>query len=130
MPPAGAATSRRHCRCSVPGPHASDIASLEQCLALDPQNVELMTDLGDPYVAPAHYRPRYHWSTPGPTVAARAAPTARKQPNGSIDSRWPLRIAIIDTPTSEPESDAKTNVGSARFHPRNAQIRASIFGSP
>lgn len=32
-------------------PHASDIATLEQCLALDPQNVELMTDLGDQYVA-------------------------------------------------------------------------------
>ena len=33
------------------GPHASDVATLEQCLALDPQNVELMTDLGDQYVA-------------------------------------------------------------------------------
>ena len=33
------------------GPHASDVATLEQCLALDPQNVELMTDLGDQFVA-------------------------------------------------------------------------------
>jgi tetratricopeptide (TPR) repeat protein len=33
------------------GPYASDIATLEQCLALDPQNVELMTDLGDQYAA-------------------------------------------------------------------------------
>jgi tetratricopeptide (TPR) repeat protein len=32
-------------------PHALDIGTLEQCLALDPQNVELMTDLGDQYVA-------------------------------------------------------------------------------
>ena len=27
----------------------SDVSTLERCLALDPQNVELMTDLGDQY---------------------------------------------------------------------------------
>src|SRR5262249_41680447 len=32
-------------------PHGSDVATLEQCLALDRENVELMTDLGDQYVA-------------------------------------------------------------------------------
>jgi cytochrome c-type biogenesis protein CcmH/NrfG len=31
--------------------HASDIATLEGCLALEPHSVELMTDVGDQYVA-------------------------------------------------------------------------------
>ena len=29
--------------------HTSDLATLERCLALDTQNVELMTDIGDQY---------------------------------------------------------------------------------
>ena len=34
--------------CDAPG--ALDAAALEQCLTLDPENAELMTDLGDAYV--------------------------------------------------------------------------------
>ena len=33
--------------CDWPG--TSDVASLERCLSLDPENAELMTDLGDQY---------------------------------------------------------------------------------
>src|SRR5262249_44588846 len=74
--------------------------------------------------------PRYQLSAVGPTVAAAAAPSARKVPNGSAYFTPPRLVTMRPRPTTVPASDAIISVTSASFQPRNAPIMASIFTSP
>src|SRR5262249_6730790 len=74
--------------------------------------------------------PRYQSSSAGPTDAAAAAPSARKAPNGSAYFMPPRRVTISRMPMIVPANDARINVSSPSFHPRNAPIIASIFTSP
>src|SRR5262249_55582737 len=69
-------------------------------------------------------------STPGPIVAAAAAPSARNVPNGSAYLSVPRLAAIKINPTMVPLKDASTRVNSVSFHPTNAPIIASILTSP
>src|SRR5204862_455853 len=80
--------------------------------------------------APGHRHSATYQSRSGwPTVAAAAAPSARKVPNGSAYFMLPRFEMISARPTIVPLNDAIISVISVSFQPTKAPIIASILTS-